>query len=359
MMRTNLGRAVTAALALTIVGVSGVMAQQTERERQRIEEAERRAEEARAELERAMGLLREQESREAQLALRQSISEMQRALRELDRSRLSVSFGTLPELGGVSIVSSFGGPKMGVYLNTERDQAVDSIGAELSSVVDDGPAAEAGLRAGDIITRAQGEALARTTRRGPSPGNRLIEIKDELEVGDTLHIEYRRGAETRTADIVLDDLGDSAWAYADWTDWTDEPRVVVAPQIDVEPRGRISVRTPRLVTELYTGLMSGWLDVELVTLDEDLGRYFGTSEGLLVIKGSEEDELDLRSGDVILNVDGRKPTSQSHLVRIMRSYEAGEELNVEIMRNQGRQVIVLQVPERESNSFRWRPKQEY
>jgi S1-C subfamily serine protease len=340
----------SAVLFLTVSGVCTATAQQTERERQRIQEAERRVEEARADLERAMRLLQEDEGRDAERALRQSISEMQRALRELDRDRVAFRFETQPELGGVSIFSSFGGPKMGVYLNTERDPTVDSIGVELSSVVEGGPADEAGLREGDIITRANGESLVRTSRRGTSPANKLIDIKDALEVGDTLRVEYRRGSETRTADVVLDDEGGIVWAGGDWPD---ERRVVVAPRIDYGPRSRISVSTPRVVTELFSNFPLGWLDVELVKLDEDLGRYFGTSDGLLVIRGSEEGDLDLRSGDVILNIDGRVPTSQSHLVRIMRSYEEGEAMNIEIMRNQTRQVVTVEVPD-EASGFRWR-----
>jgi S1-C subfamily serine protease len=277
---------------------------------------------------------------------------------QLDRDRLAVAFGTLGDAGGVSIVSSFGGPKMGVYLNTERDPAADSIGAELSSVVDGGPADEAGLRAGDIITSANGESVAQTRRRGMSPGNMLIEIKDELEVGDTLQVEYMRGSESRTADIVLDDLTDTAFSFRS-TGIGDEPEILVAPRVRIEPDRRITVNTPRLVTEFYARSQRGWLDVELVTLDEDLGGYFGTTEGLLVIRGSEEGELDLRSGDVILNVDGRKPTSQSHLVRIMRSYDEGEEMNIEIMRNRSREVITMAVPEREDNAFSWRPDWEF
>lgn len=338
-MRNGMRRILIAGLALALTGVSSAAGQQNERER--IRQAEQRAQEAQQELERAMRLLQEEESREAQQALRQSINKMQRALRELDRNRLAIAFQSIPDIGGVSIVSSFGGPKMGVYLETARDPAVDSIGVEISSVVEGGPADDAGLQAGDIITMANGQSLARVGRRGISPANKLIRIKNELDEGDTLRVEYRRGSESHTADIVLEDLDESSWTVS--TGWG-EPNVVVAPRVAYEPR---------LVTEIFDRFPLGWLDIELVTMDEDLGQYFGTSEGLLVIRGSEEGELDLKSGDVILNVDGRVPTSQAHLVRIMRSYEAGEEMNIEIMRNGTRQVVTVEVPDQDSR-FRWR-----
>jgi len=206
----------------------------------------------------------------------------------------------------------------------------------------------------DFPAAANGESLARVNRRDKSPGSKLIEIKDELEVGDTLRVEYLRGTESRTADIVLDEMESSAWSLRD----TYEPRVFVAPRI-AGGESRVTVRVPEIITEWSRWGFGSWLDVELVTLDEDLGQYFGTSEGLLVIRGSEEGELDLRSGDVILNVDGRKPTSQSHLLRIMRSYEAGEDMNIEIMRNRTRQTVTVTVPDRDSESFFRRYEREW
>ncbi len=348
-MKAKTRRILTTVVALAVAGVSVAAAQErTETQRQRIREAERRAQEAQSELERALQALREEESSEARRAFQQSIEELQAALRQLDRDRLTVTFGRSPFGEMVSVLTTGSGAKMGVYVNTERDESADSIGARLDEVVPDGPADKAGLRSGDIITTANGQSLARVSRRDKSPGSKLIEIKDELEVGDTLHVEYLRGTERRTADIVLDELESSAWSLRD----TFEPRVVVAPRI-AGGESRVAVRVPDIVTEWSGWGFGSWLDVELVTLDEDLGQYFGTAEGLLVIRGSEEGELDLRSGDVILSVDGRQPTSQSHLLRIMRSYEVGEDMNIEIMRNRIRQTVTVTVPDRD-NEFRFR-----
>jgi len=341
-MKADMRRILTTVVALAIAGVSLATAQEKTTTEQRIREAERRAVEAQSELERALQLLREEESSEARRAFQQSIEELQAALRQLDRDRLTVAFGRSPYGGMVSVLTTGSGAKMGVYVNTEWDETTDSIGARLDEVVSDGPADRAGLRSGDIIAKANGESLARVSRRDKSPGSKLIEIKDELEIGDTLHVEYQRGAETRTADIVLDELESSAWSLRN----TFEPRVMVAPRI-AGGESRVTVRVPEVVTEWGGWGFGSWLDVELVTLDEDLGQYFGTDEGLLVIRGSEEGELDLRSGDVILDVDGRKPTSQSHLLRIMRSYEAGEHMNIEIMRNRTRQTVTVTVPDRD------------
>jgi C-terminal processing protease CtpA/Prc len=347
-------RILTMAIALTLSGAGVTMAQdpEQEREQERREQALQRVQEAQRGLERALTALREAQSDEARDQLERAMSELRAAQRQLERNRF---FGRISGEPFTAFASVTSGPKMGVYLSTEPDPSVDSVGAKLDRLVSDGPAETAGLRAGDIITEANGESLARASRYGAAPADKLVRIKDDLEVGDTLHVKYRRGSETREADIVLDELGSTSFAYS----ITDEPGVFVAPRIRVNPpnvrvfpEGRGVVTTePRALVELF-GSALGWLDLELVSLDEALGEYFGTSEGLLVIRAPEDNLLNVRTGDVILNVDGRQPTSQSHLVRILRSYEAGETLDLEIMRKQRRQTVTAEVPEREGMFWR-------
>jgi S1-C subfamily serine protease len=224
-------------------------------------------------------------------------------------------------------------------------------------VVEDGPAEQAGLEAGDIIVSANGKPLARTSRRDTSPSNKLTGIRDELEIGDTLHVQYRRGSETRSADIVLDELesgGRLSDSYAAPDIWVSREGVG-----GVRAAPNISVRSPRGgVATVFSGSFwpMSWFEMELVELDEDLGGYFGTSEGLLVLRASEDSEFDFRSGDVILDVDGRRPTDQSHLIRIMRSYDAGETMNIGIMRNRTHETVSVTVPERDGD-FNWNRKQ--
>ena len=335
-MRPRMRYIVTAMFALALAGVGDAAAQETT-EQERFREAERRVQEAQRALEEALVMLRREESGEARRRLEETIGDLRSALSQIDRGRFVYA---VPEVSGLSVWTT-GGPQMGVYIRTERHPATDSIGAELTSIVRDGPADEAGLEAGDIITRANGQELARVGRRGESPRNKLVRIKNELEEGDTLHVGYRRGSETRTADIVVRRLDNAYTIERSFPD--------------------ISVNIPRLTFQGAGPLIArfssvGWLEVELITLDEDLGQYFGTSDGLLVVRAPDEESLDLKSGDVILNIDGREPTSQSHLARILRSYQPGETMRVEIMRMKQRQTVSVTVPEREDTFFRreWR-----
>ena len=362
-MKTNMRRILTTTLALAVMAGGAAVAQEVsesekQRQQERVAAAEKQLREAQHALQEALTMLQQEQSAEAQQRMQEASNELRRAMSELDRNRYYTRAYELfsDQAGPLAIAIGGSGARMGVYLNTERNDENDAIGAMLDKVVEDGPANIAGLEDGDIITTANGKPLARTSRRDTSPSNKLIGIKDEMEIGDTLHVEYRRGSETRTADIVLDELeSDLNYSYS-----------VGAPNVWVSPRGvggvlaapNVSVRTPRGVSTVFsTGFWPmSWFEMELVELDEDLGAYFGTSEGLLVIRAPEDSDLDFRSGDVILDVDGRRPTDQSHLVRIMRSYEAGETMHIAIMRNRTHETVSVPVPERD-NDFTWNRRQ--
>src|SRR6185369_9414341 len=89
---------------------------------------------------------------------------------------------------------------------------------------------------------------------------------------------------------------------------------------------------------------NAWADLQLATLSSGLGEYFGTNDGLLVVRAPKDSMLALKDGDVILDIAGRKPTSPEHAMRILASFEPGETLRVSVMRHQKRETIEGKVP---------------
>src|SRR5438552_19066712 len=85
--------------------------------------------------------------------------------------------------------------RLGVLVSTAANPATDSLGARLEAVTPGGPAAKAGLKAGDVITRFNGTGLAgpRGDDDGSGPGQKLVQLARALAAGDTVQIEYRRG----------------------------------------------------------------------------------------------------------------------------------------------------------------------
>jgi hypothetical protein len=228
--------------------------------------------------------------------------------------------------------------RIGVLVNTVADSSSDKYGARIDGVTPGGPADKAGLKSGDIITKFNGTSLLRASSSNDDedesrPGTRLIELAHQLDPGDTVRVEYRRGSDTRSATLVADE--GSSFMMGD-----------MGPMVrDFE--------MPKMPGMMMMGDGDGmafcfgdaWCDLDLVTINADLGDYFGTKDGVLVIKAPTDSGLPLKSGDVILSIGGRKPTSPAHAMRILRSYDTGESVSIEIMRHQKRQTLSWTVPE--------------
>ena len=97
----------------------------------------------------------------------------------------------------------------------------------------------------------------------------------------------------------------------------------------------LDIRLPRMAM-LYGGELS---ELELAPLNPDLAQYFGTSDGILVISAPKGSSLGLKGGDVVLNVDGRKPATPAQLLRILRSYDHDESFKIEVLRNKKRETV--------------------
>jgi S1-C subfamily serine protease len=98
--------------------------------------------------------------------------------------------------------------------------------------------------------------------------------------------------------------------------------------------------------------------MELATLNPELGEYFGTTEGLLVVRAPRADGLGLKSGDVILGIDGRTPSTPSQAMRILRSYEEGDPVQFQVLRQKKRTTVSGKIPAQEREFFRERHEEQ-
>lgn len=229
--------------------------------------------------------------------------------------------------------------RLGVTVDLQPS-ASDSIGATIESVTPGGPAAKAGIKSGDIITKLNGKLLAGETKKADEeqspPGLRLIEIASQLKANETVSVEYLREGARHTTSLVTGDEpftvfetpeGQLRWAF---------------PKMQVErwPSGFAFGTGPGTFTMELGGPL---MNLQLAPLNPDLGQYFGTSDGVLVINVPKESALGVKPGDVILTVDGRKATGPSSLLRILRSYDPGDSFKLEIMRNKSRMTVTGQI----------------
>lgn len=232
--------------------------------------------------------------------------------------------------------------RLGILVDLTADAARDSIGARVAGVTPGGPADRAGVQTGDVVVRLNGTRLTSSAvGRGEEeaedqsrPGLRLIRLASRLDGGDTVRLELRRDGRTVQVTFVAEE--------------SDVDRMVtrmripglreLVPGMPLSPEG-----LERMRVTVLGGPVS---DLELVRVNPGLAEYFGTAEGLLVVDVGSDTALGLRAGDVILSIGARRPTSPSHAMRILGTYEPRETVGFEIMRQKRRQTLSGRMPER-------------
>jgi C-terminal processing protease CtpA/Prc len=203
-------------------------------------------------------------------------------------------------------------------------------GVRVASVTPNGPAAEAGLKVGETVTEIDGARLTDTRASGAgkqSPTEILLAQMANVDPGESvkLHVINEAGAER---------------------DVTVKPRPMAT---------NVFINTPAPPGAPGSFSFSGpgnfwffgpnpWSQMQLVTLTSGLGSYFGTTKGLLVLRAPEDSTLQLKDGDVILEIGGREPTSPEHAMRILGSFQRGEPLKITVMRNKSKQTLDVKLP---------------
>ena len=187
----------------------------------------------------------------------------------------------------------------------------------------------------------------------PNPGFRLVELVAKLQPNDTVAVEYRRGKARKSARVVTaaepDNLtvvvrpgrqlrlaGHARTARRTGSAATGEKQRALDMAMRRSEIARGSLRSPEALLPRMSVTM---LDLELAPVNPQLGSYFGTTEGVLVVDVQNPAPLGLKAGDVVLSVDGRKVSSPGQLMRILGSYESDEPVGLEVMRQKKRVAL--------------------
>ncbi|MGI9272142.1 MAG: PDZ domain-containing protein [Woeseiaceae bacterium] len=278
--------------------------------------------------------LREVKEREAEVERR--LHDAERRMATAARQMAEITAERLPQLAGMQRRFEFitdDRPRLGVSIGSEGEGPVN--GVPILAVTPGSAADDAGLRAGDIITVVNDESMS-----APEPvvaAERLLDFMRGVEAGDTLAMEYERDGKIGKVEVEPKPVAAQVFAFAgDGRDFQAPrvPNVQVAPGMPHAPN--------QFVFQWHS---NGWGDMELVELNEGLGKYFGTEDGLLVVNAPEASSWQLEDGDVIQKIDGREPTSVRHALRILGSYQSGESLQIEIMRDKKRRTLSIEMPD--------------
>ncbi|HYO99531.1 MAG TPA: PDZ domain-containing protein, partial [Pyrinomonadaceae bacterium] len=133
-----------------------------------------------------------------------------------------------------TLVQGGSGRRIGITTQTLTDQLADYFGVGsggggllVTSVVENSPAAKAGLKAGDVVTEVDGERL-----RTAGELSRALNRKDEGEVKLTV----MRDRKTRTVKVTPDRTENSPTFFTPGGFGATAPMALIAPRVSVVPR---------------------------------------------------------------------------------------------------------------------------
>jgi PDZ domain len=201
-------------------------------------------------------------------------------------------------------------------------------GARIQEVSPGGPAEEAGLHVGDVITAING-----TDVKGEHAARQVMHLMRKVAPESKVNVRVTREGKSRDF-VVTARPGPTFLGMREPFVTPLPPLAPGAPNVHFRAFGPVMIHGP-------LG------DMELATLTPQLGRYFGTDKGVLVVRAPKDFKLE--DGDVILAVDGREPTSGSHATRILASYQPGEKVSIKIMRQQKTMNLETTLPDRQAD----------
>lgn len=276
--------------------------------------------------------LRAAEAREVEVEQRlreaeEKMAEAARVIAELTKERL-------PRIVEIErrFMDMSGKPRLGVTIDDDAEKGpVEGVG--VLGVTPGSAADEAGLRAGDILTSVNDESLSADSDN--EAARRLLDFMQGVEEGDKIDVEYLRNGNVGKVTVEPRRVEDEEMFFSHRGF-----RLPKVPEVHVAPGA-----PERFGNMFFAWAGNSWGDMELVEINAGLGKYFGTDEGLLVVRAPESNALELEEGDVIQSIDGRKPKSVGHAMRILGSYQPGESLELAIMRDKKRRTLDVEIPD--------------
>ena len=328
--------------------------------------------------------LHEDEMEAAREELSRAHRELREASREVANAHRELARANAPQRE-VRVINLGERPVIGVVLGSQVDQ-----GIQITGVSPDGPADKAGVRTGDILVAINDANLARD---GGAGRDAVFDVMADSEPGEDLPLTIMRGDEVRNLVVKPELREPRSWQSLvriaeteSGLGWPDGRSIhierIEVPDIDedaiaaqaealretLEARSFVFVSPDGEDFELdsYFDIeFDSYSDVaghamreanvwfgfphtrglELATVNPELGDYFKTDRGVLVIKARDDNAYQLRSGDVILNVDATDVDTPADLVRALREIDSGDEIEIRIKRERRTVTLKVVMPE--------------
>lgn len=199
----------------------------------------------------------------------------------------------------------------------------DVRGAEVTTVNENGPAAKAGIKDGDVVLEYNGKPV-----EGKDQLSRMVR---ETPVGRQVKVGvWRNGAiesvtvtiEARPGVRMFSGGGDGDWNMPEFT--MPDMRNFRMPEMEI-PRFQMLYPTPLL------GIQG-----EPLGNEQQLAEFFGVKDGVLVKsvnRNSVAEKAGIKAGDVIVKIDEARVNTTQEITNALRADRSKKNFTVTVVRN--------------------------
>ncbi len=186
-------------------------------------------------------------------------------------------------------------------------------GVEITRVVENGPAAKAGCKVGDVVVEFGGERLEGV--------DKFIRLVRDTPSGKSIGLELVRSGSRR--------------------------RIVLTTGV----RKTLPTRDPEWnSSSVESGEGGTWwggiLGVDAEKLDPQLAEYFGVKDGALVrsvLKSSPAERSGIRAGDVVVKIDDFKIASAKEITAALAASRAKKSVSVQVVREKRAHTVSVTI----------------
>jgi len=217
-------------------------------------------------------------------------------------------------------------------------------GVAVEKVVENSPAAQAGLQAGDVIIKFEGEEIESVRKL-----SRLIsEVAPDHQVKLTIlrgGIEQEITATMGKREVPAMFNGNFKMEMPNLQNLPKMPAMPKIPQVQVLPpnvKGDAFIWKGDGETGFFFGA-NRQIGVSVSSLTKQLGEYFGAADGKgLLINNVRENspaaKAGLKAGDIIIEADGKEIKNNTDLIRTLNEKKEGD-VQLTIIRDRNRQTV--------------------
>jgi len=270
----------------------------------------------------------------------QKLADLQARMNDLAQrmAELSVKAGDRASASALRYLADGKRGMLGIVLDH------DSAGLRVGAVTPDGPAERAGIRAGDVITAIDGKPLHAGAMS-----------RDDLAAGKPVTLSVLRDGKTLQFHVTPERFQAADWQALARTAQAAAQRSLASvnsPEFRKQLDRRIEdamKQTERARAEIarhrgdhfdFNGRwFAPWWGLNLASLNPQLGRYFGTDSGALVLSVDGKNYRGLESGDVIVAVDGHAVARPGDVLRTLQSLPTDATAHLKVLRH-GKQIAL-------------------